>query len=390
MKKLSVAVIGAGMGGLASAAALQRVGINVTVYEQARRFARLGAGIQIGCNAMQVLRVFGLEPALRAAAFYPRSWNNRDYDTGDIRFDMIFGEAAEQRYGAPYLLAHRGDLHAALASAVNEEDLRLGHQLTSLVPRAEGGIRLGFANGTVAEVDAVIGADGVHSLVKTVLFGEDRANITGRVAYRTVFPSALLQGYAIDDCTKWWGPDRHIVIYYVKPDRSEIYFVTSQPEPEFSVESWSAMGNVDELRAAFDGFHPQVRHVLAACPAVHKWALVDRDPLPRWCEGNVTLLGDACHPMTPYMAQGAAMAIEDAAVLSRCLHGVDRDGVAAAFRRFEASRKPRTSRVQLSSRTNTWLRDPTDPNWVYGYDALTAPLAELAPSSNAAGRQPTL
>ena len=252
MKKLSVAVVGAGMGGLASAAALQRVGIDVTVYEQARRFVRLGAGIQIGCNAMKVLRAFELEPALRATAFYPRSWNNRDHDTGDIRFDMIFGEAAEQRYGAPYLLAHRGDLHAALANAVNEQDLRLGHQLTSLAQRADGSIRLGFANGTVAEADAVIGADGVHSLVKTVLFGEDRANITGRVAYRTVFPSALLQGYHIDDCTKWWGPDRHIVIYYVKPDRSEIYFVTSQPEPEFSVESWSAMGNVDELRAALE------------------------------------------------------------------------------------------------------------------------------------------
>ena len=117
------------------------------------------------------------------------------------------------------------------------------------------------------------------------------------------------------------------------------------------------MGDVNELRQEFAGFHPQVRHVLASCPSVHKWALVDRDPLPRWSDGNITLLGDACHPMTPYMAQGAAMAIEDAAVLSRCLDGVDRAGVAAAFRRFEATRKPRTSRVQLSSRTNTWLQE---------------------------------
>ena len=191
----------------------------------------------------------------------------------------------------------------------------------------------------------------------------------------------MLNGYPIDDCTKWWGPDRHIVIYYVKPDRSEVYFVTSQPEPGFTVESWSAMGDVDELRAGLcRTFIPQVRHVLEACPSVHKWALVDRDPLPRWCDGNVTLLGDACHPMTPYMAQGAAMAIEDAAVLSRCLKGVDRDGVADAFRRFEATRKPRTSRVQLSSRTNTWLKDPTDPDWVYGYDAWRAPLADLEPA----------
>jgi 6-hydroxynicotinate 3-monooxygenase len=171
------------------------------------------------------------------------------------------------------------------------------------------------------------------------------------------------------------GEDRHIVIYYVKPDRSEVYFVTSQPEPDFQTESWSAKGDVVTLRAAFEGFHPQVRHVLDACPEVHKWALVDRDPLPRWADGNVTLLGDSCHPMTPYMAEGAAMAIEDAAVLSRCLEGVDRDGVAESFRQFEATRRERTSRVQRTSRTNTWLKDKTDADWVYGYNAWTEPLA---------------
>jgi 6-hydroxynicotinate 3-monooxygenase len=186
----------------------------------------------------------------------------------------------------------------------------------------------------------------------------------------------LLNGYQIGDCTKWWGPDRHIVIYYVRPDRSEVYFVTSQPDPGFTEESWSLIGDVNELREAFTDFHPEVRHVLASCPEVNKWALVDRDPLPRWSDGNITLLGDACHPMTPYMAQGAAMAIKDGAVLSRCLENVDRAGVADAFRRFEATRKPRTSRMQLSSRTNTWLRDKTDPDWMYGYDAWTAPLAE--------------
>jgi 6-hydroxynicotinate 3-monooxygenase len=374
MSRLSVAIIGAGMGGLAAAAALRRMGIAATVYEQAAQFARLGAGIQIGCNAMKVLREFGLEDELRRQAFYPRSWNNKEHDTGEVRFDMTFGEAAEAKYGAPYLLAHRGDLHAALASAVPAETIRLDHRLIGLDTAADGAVSLSFANGVQVQADAVIAADGVHSFVKEQLFGRDKPNFTGRIAYRTVYPASLLEGYAIDDCTKWWGPDRHIVIYYVKPDRSEVYFVTSQPEPGFSVESWSAMGDVNELRAAFEGFHPQVQRVLAACPSVHKWALVDRDPLPRWSEGNITLLGDACHPMTPYMAQGAAMAIEDAAVLSRCLAGVERDGVAAAFRRFEAVRKPRTSRVQLSSRTNTWLRDPTNPDWVYGYDAWTEPL----------------
>jgi 6-hydroxynicotinate 3-monooxygenase len=373
-KKLSIAIVGAGMGGLASAAALRRVGINVTVYEQASQFTRLGAGIQIGCNAMKVLRGIGLEQKLRQQSFYPRSWNNRDWRTGEIKFDMIFGEAAEAKFGAPYLLAHRGDLHSALASAVPDECVRLNHKLVGL-DQASGGVRLSFADRTTAVADAVIGADGVHSAVKNLLFGASPLNFTGRIAYRTTFPAALLNGAKIDDCTKWWGEDRHIVIYYVKPDRSEVYFVTSQPEPEFRIESWSAKGDVKELRSAFEGFDRQVETVLAACPDVHKWALVDRDSLDGWSQGNVTLLGDACHPMTPYMAQGAAMAMEDAAVLSRCLDGVDREGVADAFRRFEATRKPRTTRVQQTSRTNTWLKDKTDTDWVYAYDAWTAPLA---------------
>jgi 6-hydroxynicotinate 3-monooxygenase len=377
MTRLSVAIVGAGMGGLATAAALQRAGIDANVYEQASKFARLGAGIQIGCNAMKVLRSFGLEEYMRAQCFYPRSWNNREYDTGNIRFDMIFGESAEARYGAPYLLGHRGDLHSALVSAVEPSSIHLAHQLVGIEQRADKGVTLTFANGNKVEADAVVAADGVHSFVKKQLFEKDEPNFTGRIAYRTVFPASLLNGYQIDDCTKWWGPDRHIVIYYVKPDRSEVYFVTSQPEPGFTIESWSTTGDVNELRKAFANFHSQVRCVLDACPSVHKWALVDRDPMTQWSKGNITLLGDACHPMTPYMAQGAAMAIEDAVVLARCLKGVDRDGVAAAYGRFEATRKPRTSRVQLSSRTNTWLKAPTDPEWVYGYDAVNAPLAEL-------------
>ena len=373
-RPLGIAIVGAGMGGLAAAAALQRVGIEVDVYEQAEQFARLGAGIQVGCNAMKVLRELGLERKMRQQSFYPRSWNNRDWRTGDVKFDMIFGETAERKFGAPYLLAHRGDLHAALASAVPDECVKLSHRLVGL-DQAGDGIRLSFANGATAGADAVVGADGVHSVVRDILFGATPVKYTGRIAYRTTYPAALLGGEMIDDCTKWWGEDRHIVIYYVKPDRSEIYLVTSQPEPEFRIESWSAKGDVKELRAAFAGFSREVERVLAACPDVHKWAILDRDSLPRWADGNVTLLGDACHPMTPYMAQGAAMAIEDAAVLSRCLDSVDASGVADAFRRFEATRKERTTRVQETSRANTWLKQKTDTDWVYSYDAWAVPLA---------------
>src|SRR5213079_2565578 len=180
----------AGMGGLATAAALRRVGIDVTVYEQARQFARLGAGIQIGCNAMKVLRGLGLEQRLRSQSFSPRSWNNRDWRTGEIKFDMIFGESAEQKYGAPYLLAHRGDLHAALAGAVPADCIRLNHRLTGL-EQTPSGVRLSFANGETAEADALIGADGVNSIVRKSLFGDSEPRFAGRIAYRTTYPARL-------------------------------------------------------------------------------------------------------------------------------------------------------------------------------------------------------
>jgi len=373
-EKLAIAVIGAGMGGLAAAAALRKAGHTVTVYEQARQFTRLGAGIQIGCNAMHVLRGLGLEDRLRADTFYPRSWNNRDWKSGEVLFDILFGAEAEQAYGAPYLLAHRGDLHAALASAVPAEIVRLDHRLTGIDQTARG-VRLTFENGEVAHADAAIGADGVHSVVKAALFGDDEPNFTGRIAYRTVYPAGLLNGVELRNCTKWWGEDRHVVMYPVKPDRSEIYFVTSQPEPGFDLESWSTTGDVKVLREAFEAFHPEARAVIDAAPTVHKRPLVDRDPLARWVDGRVALLGDACHPMTPYMAQGAAMAIEDAAILARCLAGVARDGVEPALLRYEATRKERTAKMQFTSRQNIWGKGVTDVDWVYGYNAWEAPLA---------------
>ena len=165
-----------------------------------------------------------------------------------------------------------------------------------------------------------------------------------KCAYRATYRSELL-GTEIDDRVKWWGPGRHIVTYKVNPRRDELYFIASTPEPDFKIESWSARGDLEQMRAAFTGFHPQARVILDACPEVRKWALVERDPLVRWSEGRVVLIGDACHPMLPYMAQGGSAAIEDAVVLARCLEGTDLDGFSDAFRRFERNRKDRTSRI---------------------------------------------
>jgi salicylate hydroxylase/6-hydroxynicotinate 3-monooxygenase len=350
----------------------------------APRFARIGAGIQMLPNAMKVLRGLGLEERLKDIAFAPYSHLNRVWDSGEVTLDLAMPET---RYGAPYLCMHRGDLHDALLSAVPGESIHLSKKLVGLEPAA-GQVALAFADGTRVNVDAVIAADGVHSLVREMIIGPDRPIHRGRIAYRAVFPARLMQGRDIGSSrTKWWGIDRHIVIYYTTRTRSEVYFVTSVPEPAewLTAESWSAKGDVAELRRAYEGFHADVRAVLAACPDCHKWAILEREPLARWSQGRVVLLGDACHPMTPYMAQGAGTALEDAAVLARALAEVEGEDVAGAFRRYEAHRKPRTSRIQAIASANTWLRGGRDDTaWVYGYDAWHAPLDVPAPSAAAA------
>ena len=199
----------------------------------------------------------------------------------------------------------------------------------------------------------MIGADGVHSLIRDHVAGPEQPRFTGRLAYRTTFPVSLLRGVDIGTSrTKWWGKDRHIVIYYVTAKRDEVYFTTSQPEKAdwMTKESWSTTGDLAEMRAAFSSFHSDVQKVLAAAPQVHKWGIYERDPLPSWSKGNVVLLGDACHPMTPYMASGAAMALEDAAVLARAI---------------DRGRHPRRARSactnRRASRAPAWCRRAPAP-----------------------------
>jgi 2-polyprenyl-6-methoxyphenol hydroxylase-like FAD-dependent oxidoreductase len=374
--KLSIAIVGAGMGGLAAAITLRGVGIDVNVYEQAAKFARIGAGIQMLPNSSCVLRGIGVLDKLRKIAFEPYSHLNRVWDSGEIKRELPMPESL---YGSPFLCMHRADLHDALYSRLPPDIVHLGKKLVGLDQNG-GGVKLSFADGTKVQADAAVGADGVHSLVRDIIIGPDEPLHKGRIAYRAVFDAGLMNGGKImPSRTKWWGADRHIVIYYTTADRSHLYFVTSVPEPAGWVtkESWSATGDVQELRAAYEGFHPEVRMVLDACPDCHKWAILEREPLPRWSDGRVALLGDACHPMTPYMAQGAATSIEDAAVLARCLADAGKDAIETAFRRYEANRKPRTSRIQAISSANTWMSGGNeDTSWLYGYDAWNVPLLD--------------
>ena len=370
----SIAIIGAGMGGLAAAATLRQAGFPVNVYEQAPHFERVGAGIQMMPNSMKVLRRIGVEEKIRAISFEPYSHLNREWDTGKVMRELPMPESL---FGAPYLCMHRADLHGALVSVLPPECIHLNKKLVGL-DQSSTQVSLAFADGSRAQAGAVVAADGVHSLVRDLIIGPDMPLHKGRIAYRAIFSSALLNGFDIGRSrTKWWGIDRHIVIYYTRADKSELYFVTSVPEPAewLTRESWSAKGDVKELRKAYEGFHTDVRRVLEACPDCHKWAILEREPLPKWSDGRVALLGDACHPMTPYMAQGAATAIEDAAVLARCLQQVQGEDIPGAFRLYEANRKPRTSRIQAISSANTWMRGgDDDTSWLYGYDAWNVPL----------------
>jgi salicylate hydroxylase/6-hydroxynicotinate 3-monooxygenase len=374
----SIAIVGAGIGGLALAATLRKLGMDARIYEQAQRFAHIGAGIQMMPNSMKVLRQIGVEDPVRTASFAPYSHLNRAGDTGEVTRELPMPESL---YGAPYLCMHRARLHEALVSILPPDSFHLNCRLVGLDQTA-GSVTLAFADGSRATADIAIGADGVHSVVRDIIVGPDAPIHKGRIAYRAVFPAALMNGHDIGRSrTKWWGIDRHIVIYYTTSDRSEVYFVTSVPEPAewLTPESWSAKGDVKELRAAYAGFHPDVRAVLDACPDCHKWAILEREPLPCWSRGRVALLGDAAHPMTPYMAQGGATAIEDAAVLARCLAEIDGEDVEGALRRYEAHRKPRTSVIQAISSANTWMREgSSDTAWLYGYDAWHADLDKPA------------
>ncbi len=377
-KKPSIAIVGAGMGGLAVAATLRRAGFDVAVYEQAARFARIGAGIQMMPNSMKVLREIGIEQRLREISFAPHSHLNRVWDTGEVMRELPMPELL---YGAPYLCMHRAELHGALASVLPQDIIHLGKKLVGLDQKA-GQVELSFEDGTKVTADAVVGADGVHSVVRDIIVGPDEPIHKGRIAYRAVFPSSLMKKDIGPSRTKWWGSDRHIVCYYTTREKSEVYFVTSVPEPAewLTKESWSAKGDVRELRAAYEGFHDDVTQMLDACPDCHKWAILEREPLPNWSDGRVVLLGDACHPMTPYMAQGGATSIEDAAVLARCLADVNGEDLEGAFKRYERHRKPRTSAVQAISSANTWMREGSgDTSWLYGYDAWNAPLDQPAP-----------
>ena len=368
-----IAVIGAGLGGMTVAGLLQRHGFPVNVYEQAPAFSRIGAGIHLSSNVMLVMRRLGIERTLSDIALHPDAFVSRQWDTGEVLFELPFDPASEARYGAAYINVHRGDLHSVLESALVPATIAFGKKL-SHIDSSSSAVRLFFEDGSQAEADLVIGADGLNSKVRDHLLGPEKPHYTGHIAHRAIFPATLLNGLPIRACTKWWGPGHHILVYYMTQAREEVYIVTSAPQQEWTSSAAFVPCDRGELVAAFDGYHAELRQVVKAATEITKWPIFDREPVERWSGDRIVLLGDACHPMRPYMAAGAAMAIEDAGILARCIAEIGSADAGESFAWYEANRKPRVRKVQQISMVNTWLRTPVDPEWFFRYDACVVPL----------------
>jgi salicylate hydroxylase len=388
--EISLAIVGAGIGGLAAALSLLKVGVDVHVYEQADALTELGAGIQISPNASRILHGVGLGDRLAATGVKPRAFHQRRWDDGRTLLRTLLAEAMETAFGFPYYHMHRADVLAALTRAFPAERLHVGHRFTALVDHGDC-VEAEFENGKRVCVDALVGADGIHSAVRNVLFGAENPRFTGCVAYRGLIPAERVAHLNLEvSALVWMGPGKHFVHYFVR-DLQLLNFVAIIERDVWTRESWTDRGEVADALAAFEGWHPQVRAILGAVDETFIWALFDRQPMPRWSVGRVTLVGDACHAMLPFMAQGAAQAIEDGATLATCLAKTAAPDVPEALRRYAMLRLPRASRLQAMSDANkTRFHLPDGPAqqrrdeemsrgktdwsldavaWLYGHDA---------------------
>jgi salicylate hydroxylase len=356
MRPLKVAIAGAGLAGLFAAAVLARRGCAVTVCERAGALGEAGAGIQISPNGARLLARIGALSAVERCAFQPEAAEMRLGHGGATVLRIPLGADAERRWGAPYLQVHRADLLAALEIAARAAGaaIRLGAPVAGVAQQGATAA-LTLADGTAVEADVVLGADGLRSAVRAALFGADAPRFTGQVAWRGTVPAARLpRGLCAPTATVWVGPGRHVVTYWLR--RGDVLnFVAVEERAAWAEEDWSAEGDLGQLRAAFAGWAPGVTQVLAAADRALLWGLFDRPTPPSWTVGRVALLGDAVHPMLPFMAQGAVQSFEDGASLARRLGGADPASVPAALAAYQADRRDRAMRVQRVAAGNAGL-----------------------------------
>lgn len=347
------------MGGLSAALACTRAGWQASVYEQAREFAEVGAGIQMGPNTTRILIDWGLDQALLEITARPQRLRVRSAYNGWELGRLNLGADFTQRYGAPYLTVHRADLQAALADAARRAgiDLQLGSRVTMVAPGPDG-VRVGFGNDHQTECDVLVGADGLWSDVRSQVCRDGPPQPTGHLAYRTLalqadLPTALRS----QDVTIWLGPRMHVVAYPVKAGDQLNVVAIVQGTAKGAARDWDQDGAVGELLAALGPLCQPLQDLVRAMPSWRLWALQDRPPMQsanEMASGRVALLGDAAHPMRPYLAQGAGMAIEDAAELGRALAPATDpiSDVVMALRGYALNRWERCATVQARSQRN--------------------------------------
>jgi salicylate hydroxylase len=396
---LRIAIVGGGLGGLAAALFLRKAGLDVTVYEQAPELREIGAGIVVPPNMVRPLGTLGLAQKLPTCAVrIEAAWEFRRWENGRVLFVQPMGEECERLYGAHCYVAHRADLLALFQRALPPQLLRLDHRCVK-VSQDEHEVELTFCSSAGREAtvtaDVVIGADGIHSSVRQSVAPKINARFSGLCVFRCLVPAKKSPKMALRPVqTLWLGPGRHFVHYPISGGQL-VNVVAIVPAGDWRTESWIADGKISDLAKEFEGWDDRLHQLIRSASETKRWALYDRDPHARWTEGGVSLLGDAAHAMLPFLAQGAAQAIEDAVVLADCLRAADRSSARHALLRYEEIRRPRASRVQLMSRGMAGVdhlpdgpeqrqRDAefadSDPlrrsAWLYGHDAAADALKQ--------------
>jgi salicylate hydroxylase len=353
MASAPVIVVGAGIGGLAAGLALLKRGLDVEIYEQAPELKEVGAGIQISSNGTRVLYALGLEDALKRVQVLPSRRVIRHWATGETWNWFDLGPVTAARYGTPHVMLHRADLHDLLAAAVRNLKSGAIHldARCAAVSQTDRGVEVRFESGKTALGAYLIGADGIHSKVRALLFGADRPEFTGAVAWRGLVPIEKLPVHLQQmQGVNWLGPHGHVLHYPVR--RGELMnFISFVERDDWQVESWVTQGTRDELANDYRGWHADVHAIIENIATPYKWAMMVRGPMPRWSQGRVTLLGDACHPTLPFLGQGGVMSIEDGYIVAACLEKYFGDP-ATALARYEAIRRERTAAVVRKSHEN--------------------------------------
>jgi salicylate hydroxylase len=390
---MKIAIIGGGIGGLTAGLALSQNAHDITVFERSAGIREIGAGVQISPNAGRLLHSLGLGEAYSEVSVNPQRVVLRRWEDDSIIRATDLDESFLSQHQVPLANVARNELVEILGNAVAARanvTLKFSTHVVKVEP-GDSSSEVIFADGSSQSFDIVIGADGIHSVVRPCVGGIDKPRFSGSAAYRALVPRSAVEDLPID-VTNRMGPDRHVVSYFIGRNRSHLNLVCISPEDSWETESWTEQGTIEDLYSRFEGWSPEFLALLGRVEQpIFRWALYDREPLEQWGIGTTTLLGDACHPMLPFMAQGSCQAIEDAVVLARCLSDVNTSDAVSALRRYEDARQGRTAQVQTSSVMNRDLFHMVDGqeqkdrdmifsisppgmsilDWVYEYDALT-------------------